>query len=115
METVRKPPVLRFASSSTSKRSTSTRRMGLHDFQIPCLGFEFEEDIRTRGICSSRHFADAHYRFLDLEEKYDLEDALRLGEQMDEELFVWLEGPIRDELLVQYGELRGKLAIQIES
>jgi L-alanine-DL-glutamate epimerase-like enolase superfamily enzyme len=50
---------------------------------------------------------------IDLEEKYDLEDALRLGEQMDEGLFVWLEGPIGDELLVQYGELRSRLAIQI--
>jgi len=50
---------------------------------------------------------------IDLEEKYDFEDALRLGEQMDEELFVWLEGPIGDELLGQYAELKSRLAIQI--
>lgn len=59
-------------------------------------------------------FADSNYRFMvDLEEKYDLEDALRLGEQMDKGLFIWLEAPLNDELLGQYAELRGKLATQI--
>ena len=32
---------------------------------------------------------------------------------MDERLFVWLEGPIDDELLEQYGELRSRLAVPI--
>jgi L-alanine-DL-glutamate epimerase-like enolase superfamily enzyme len=59
-------------------------------------------------------FADSNYRFMmDLEEKYDLEDALRLGEQMDEGLFTWLEAPLSDELLGQYAELSRKLATQI--
>jgi L-alanine-DL-glutamate epimerase-like enolase superfamily enzyme len=72
-----------------------------------------EEDIRLVESLQQT-FADSDYRFMiDLEEKYDLEDALRLGKQMNEELFVWLEGPIGDEYLVQYEELRSSLAIQI--
>jgi len=59
-------------------------------------------------------FADSPFRFMiDLEGAYDLGDALSLGEEMDERLFVWLEGPIDDELLEQYAELRAKLAVPI--
>ncbi len=50
---------------------------------------------------------------IDLEGAYDLEDALRLGEKMDEGLFVWFEAPLDDELLEQYGELKRRLAVQI--
>jgi L-alanine-DL-glutamate epimerase-like enolase superfamily enzyme len=50
---------------------------------------------------------------VDLEEKYDLNDALRLGEQMDNGMFVWLEGPLSDALLGQYAELSRKLTTQI--
>jgi len=86
--------------------------LGFTTFKFHVWG-SIEKDIRLAEILQQK-FADSHFRFmLDLEEKYDLEDALRLGEQMDEGLFVWIEGPIRDELLVQYGELRSKLAIQI--
>ena len=87
---------------------------GFTTFKFHVWG-SIDEDIRLVKLLQQT-FADSHFRFmLDLEEKYDLEEALRLGEQMDEELFVWLEGPIRDELLVQYGELRSKLAIPIVS
>lgn len=59
-------------------------------------------------------FADSPYRFMiDLEGAYDLEDALMLGGKMDGRRFVWLEGPIDDELLGQYAELRSRLAIPI--
>ena len=86
--------------------------LGFTTFKFHVWG-SIEKDIRLAELLQQT-FADAHYRFmLDIEEKYDLEDALSLGEQMDEGLFVWIEGPIRDELLVQYGELRSKLAIQI--
>jgi L-alanine-DL-glutamate epimerase-like enolase superfamily enzyme len=50
---------------------------------------------------------------VDLEEKYDLDDAFRLGEQMDNGMFVWLEGPLSDALLGQYAELSRKLTTQI--
>ncbi len=87
-------------------------KLGFTTFKFHVWG-SIEEDIRLVELLQQT-FADSHYRFMiDLEEKYDLEDALRLGEQMDEELFVWLEGPIGDELLVQYGELRSRLTIQI--
>jgi len=59
-------------------------------------------------------FAGSDYRFMvDLEEKYDLDDAFRLGEQMDNGMFVWLEGPLSDALLGQYAELSRKLTTQI--
>jgi L-alanine-DL-glutamate epimerase-like enolase superfamily enzyme len=87
-------------------------KVGFTTFKFHVWG-SIEEDIRLVELLQQT-FAGSHYRFMiDLEEKYDLEDSLRLGEQMDEGLFVWLEGPIGDELLVQYGELRSKLAIQI--
>jgi L-alanine-DL-glutamate epimerase-like enolase superfamily enzyme len=87
-------------------------KLGYTTFKFHVWG-SIEEDIRLVELLQQT-FADSHYRFMiDLEEKYDLEEALRLGEQMDDGLFVWLEGPIRDELLVQYGELRSRLAIQI--
>jgi len=87
-------------------------KVGYTTFKFHVWG-SIEEDIQLVELLQQT-FADSHFRFMiDLEEKYDLEDALRLGEQMDERLFVWLEGPIGDELLGQYAELRSKLAIQI--
>jgi L-alanine-DL-glutamate epimerase-like enolase superfamily enzyme len=87
-------------------------KVGFTTFKFHVWG-SIEEDLRLVELLQQT-FADSHYRFMiDLEEKYDLDDALKLGEQMDEGLFVWLEGPIGDEHLVQYGELRSKLAIQI--
>ena len=87
-------------------------KLGYTTFKFHVWG-SIEEDVRLVELLQQT-FADSHYRFMiDLEEKYKLEDALRLGEQMDEGLFVWLEGPIGDELLEQYAELRSRLAIQI--
>jgi L-alanine-DL-glutamate epimerase-like enolase superfamily enzyme len=87
-------------------------KLGYKTFKFHVWG-QIEEDIRLVHLVQQT-FADSPYRFmLDLEGAYDLEDALRLGAQMDEGLFVWLEGPIDDELLVQYGELKSRLAIQI--
>jgi len=72
-----------------------------------------EEDIRLVDFLKLT-FADSGYRFMiDLEEKYHLEEALRLGKQMNEELFVWLEAPIGDAQLAQYGELRHGLPIHV--
>jgi len=87
-------------------------KVGYTTFKFHVWG-SIEEDTRLVELLQQT-FADSHYRFMiDLEEKYDLEDALRLGEQMDGGLFVWLEGPIGDELLEQYAELKSRLSIQI--
>ncbi len=87
-------------------------KLGYTTFKFHVWGL-IEEDVRLVELVQQT-FGDAPYRFMiDLEGAYDLEDALRLGGQMDEELFVWLEGPIDDELLAQYGDLRSRLAIQI--
>jgi L-alanine-DL-glutamate epimerase-like enolase superfamily enzyme len=59
-------------------------------------------------------FADSNYRFMiDLEAAYGLADALKLGEKMDEGLFIWFEAPVDDELLEQYAELKKRLAVSI--
>ncbi len=87
-------------------------KLGYTIFKFHVWG-SIEEDLHLVKLVQ-RTFADSPYRFMiDLEGAYDFEDALRLGRQMEEGLFVWLEGPIDDELLVQYAELRSRLAIQI--
>jgi L-alanine-DL-glutamate epimerase-like enolase superfamily enzyme len=42
-----------------------------------------------------------------------VEDALRLGEKMDEGLFIWMEAPLDDEQVEQYAQLKTKLAVSI--
>jgi L-alanine-DL-glutamate epimerase-like enolase superfamily enzyme len=87
-------------------------KLGYTTFKFHVWG-SIEEDVRLVRFVQQA-FADTPYRFMiDLEGAYEIEDALRLGGQMDEGLFVLLEGPIDDELLVEYGELRSRLAIPI--
>jgi len=50
---------------------------------------------------------------IDIEGAYSFEDAVRLGEAMDEQLFVWLEVPMDDTLLEQYSALRKQLSVPI--
>ena len=87
-------------------------KLGYMTFKFHVWG-QVEEDSKLVKLIQQT-FADSPYRFMiDLEEAYNFEDALRLGEEMDERLFVWLEGPIDDQLLVQYKELKNKLALPI--
>ena len=87
-------------------------KLGYMAFKFHVWGL-IEEDSRLVELIQQT-FADSPYRFMiDLEGAYGFEDALRLGGEMDERLFVWLEGPIDDELLEQYGELRSRLAVPI--
>ena len=50
---------------------------------------------------------------IDLEGAYGIEDALRLGEEMNERLFIVLEAAIDDQLLAQYAQLRNSLGVAI--
>jgi L-alanine-DL-glutamate epimerase-like enolase superfamily enzyme len=87
-------------------------KLGYTTFKFHVWG-SIEEDVRLVELVQQT-FAGSQYQFMiDLEGAYDIEDALRLGGQMDEGLFVWLEAPIDDELLEQYAELRAKLATNI--
>jgi L-alanine-DL-glutamate epimerase-like enolase superfamily enzyme len=87
-------------------------KLGYMTFKFHVWGL-IEKDSRLVTLVRQT-FSDSPYRFMiDLEGAYGLEDALRLGAEMDERLFVWLEGPIDDELLEQYAELTGKLAVPI--
>lgn len=87
-------------------------KLGYMTFKFHVWGV-IEKDSRLVKLVHQT-FSDTPYRFMiDLEGAYDLEDALRLGGEMDERLFVWLEAPIDDELLEQYAELTSKLAVAI--
>jgi len=87
-------------------------KLGYTTFKFHVWGL-IEEDSRLVKLIQQT-FADSPYRFMiDLEGAYGFEDALRLGGEMDERLFVWLEAPIDDELLEQYKELRSRLALPI--
>ncbi len=87
-------------------------KLGYTTFKFHVWG-SIEEDLRLVELVQQT-FADTPYRFMfDLEGAYDLEDALRLGEKMDEGLFLWFEAPIDDELLEQYAELKNRLEVQI--
>jgi len=87
-------------------------KLGYMIFKFHVWGV-IEKDSRLVELIQQT-YEDSQYRFIiDLEGAYGLEDALRLGMEMDERLFVWLEGPIDDELLEQYAELRAKLAVPI--
>ena len=87
-------------------------KLGYSIFKFHVWG-QIEEDSRLVKLVEQT-FKDSPYRFMiDLEGAYGFEDALRLGGEMDERLFIWLEGPIDDELLEQYSELNTRLALPI--
>lgn len=87
-------------------------KLGFSTFKFHVWG-QLETDLRLVKRVQQT-FAGSAYRFMiDLEGAYAVEDALRLGGQMDEGLFIWLEAPIDDRLLEQYAELRSKLDVEI--
>ncbi|MGI9328996.1 MAG: enolase C-terminal domain-like protein [Pseudomonadales bacterium] len=87
-------------------------KLGYMTFKFHVWG-SIEEDLQLVELVQQT-YADSPYRFMfDLEGAYNLEDALKVGEKMDEGLFLWFEAPIDDELLEQYAELKSRLAVQI--
>jgi L-alanine-DL-glutamate epimerase-like enolase superfamily enzyme len=87
-------------------------KLGYTTFKFHVWGL-IEEDLRLVELVQQT-FADSGYRFMiDLEAAYGLEDALRLGEKMDEGLFIWFEAPVDDEQLEQYAKLKNRLAVSI--
>jgi L-alanine-DL-glutamate epimerase-like enolase superfamily enzyme len=86
--------------------------LGYTTFKFHAWG-HLKEDLRLVELVQ-RRFADSAYRFMiDFESAYGLADALKLGERMDEGLFIWFEAPVDDKLLEQYAELKKKLAVSI--
>jgi L-alanine-DL-glutamate epimerase-like enolase superfamily enzyme len=87
-------------------------KLGYMTFKFHVWGL-IEEDSKLVKLIQ-HEFAGSPYRFMiDLEGEYDFDDALKLGQKMDEELFIWLEAPIDEEMLEQYGELRKRLNVPI--
>ncbi len=50
---------------------------------------------------------------LDVEQRYDLQTAVRMGRCLAELGFVWFEAPLPDRDLVAYGELRRAVGVQV--
>ncbi len=87
-------------------------KFGYTTFKFHVWG-RIEKDLRLVELVQQT-FAGSAYRFMiDLEAAYGLEDALRLGEKMDEGLFVWFEAPVDDEQLEQYAKLKNRLTVSI--
>jgi L-alanine-DL-glutamate epimerase-like enolase superfamily enzyme len=87
-------------------------KLGYRSFKFHVWGM-IEKDLQLVALLQQT-FADSGYRFMiDLEGAYEFEDALALGRAMDKGLFDWLEGPIDDELLEQYKDLRSQLEVPI--
>ncbi|MCP4048927.1 MAG: hypothetical protein GY732_23380, partial [Gammaproteobacteria bacterium] len=87
-------------------------RLGFRTFKFHASG-QVEKDSQLIDMIQQT-FSGTSYRFMiDFEAAYDIDDALSLGRKMDQKLFVWLEGPIIDEHLEQYAELRAKLAVPV--
>ncbi len=87
-------------------------QLGYRTFKFHVWGL-IDEDSRLVELVQQT-FADTGYRFMiDLEAAYGVEDALRLGEKMDEGLFVWFEAPIDDDQLEQFAQLKTELAVSI--
>lgn len=87
-------------------------KLGYTAFKFHVWGL-IEEDSRLVKLVQQT-FADSSYSFMiDLEGAYGFDDALRIGREMDEGLFIWLEAPINDELLEEYAELRSRLAVSL--
>ena len=62
----------------------------------------------------NKEFKNSDYQFMvDLESTYSLDDAVKLGQTMDQDLFIFIEAPIDDHLLQQYRKLREILTIPI--
>jgi len=87
-------------------------KLGFKTFKFHAWG-SIEEDMKLVASVK-RAYAGSGYRFMfDLEGAYGPTEALRLGKLMGDDLFVWLEGPLEDECLDEYTELREKLAVEL--
>ncbi|MFP6616374.1 MAG: enolase C-terminal domain-like protein [Candidatus Hydrogenedentota bacterium] len=87
-------------------------KLGYRTFKFHVWGM-LDKDVQLVELVQQT-FADSNYLFMiDLEAAYDLEGALKLGEKMDEGLFIWFEGPVDDEQLDQYAALKKRLAVSI--
>ena len=86
--------------------------LGFTTFKFHGWGTIEEDEQLVKRV--KQEFANSDFKFmLDVEGAYGLEHALRLGEMMNDEIFAWLEGPVDDQRMDDYAELRGKLAIPI--
>jgi L-alanine-DL-glutamate epimerase-like enolase superfamily enzyme len=87
-------------------------KLGYKTFKFHGWG-QLEEDLRLVELVQQTYSGSPYHFMMDLESKYTIEEALRLGGKMDEGPFIWMEAPIDDALLQQYGELKKRLGVSI--
>ena len=91
---------------------TEYAKLGFKTFKFHVWG-QMGKDSRLLDAIKQT-FAGTPYRFMvDFENAYDFDEALKLGEMADDELFVSFEALIDDALLEQYAELRSTLGMSI--
>lgn len=87
--------------------------LGYKTFKFHVWG-RLNNDLKLVDLVQQTYKDTEPYRFMiDAESAYDFDDALRLGSSMDQGLFIWLEAPIKDELLKEYQQLRSRLTQSI--
>ena len=87
-------------------------QLGFRAFKFHVWG-TIEEDLLLVDVLQDA-FEGSSYRFMmDIESVYSTGEALRLGERMDQGLFVLYEAPIDDGLLTEYAMLKARLEVAI--
>lgn len=87
-------------------------KLGFNTFKFHAWG-RIEKDAQLVDVLQQT-FAGTSFRFMiDLEGTYDFDEALCLGQNMDQERFAWLEGPIGDARMEQYAKLRRELKVPV--
>jgi L-alanine-DL-glutamate epimerase-like enolase superfamily enzyme len=86
--------------------------LGYSTFKFHVWG-EIEKDVELVKLIQAT-FQDSSFRFMvDLESVYGFDDALALGDVMDDGLFVLYEAPLNDALLDEYAALRRRLDVAL--
>jgi len=87
-------------------------KLGFKTFKFHIWG-RIEEDAKLVKSVNDK-FANTEYRFmLDIENAYDYDGAIQLGNMLDKKLFIWLEAPINDKLFDQYRDLKNALTMSL--
>ena len=86
--------------------------LGFSTFKFHVWG-DIEKDIELVRLIQAT-YQDSSYRFMvDLESVYEFDEAVRLGEAMDDGLFILYEAPVSDAALDDYAALRRRLDVSL--
>ena len=87
-------------------------QMGFEVFKIHTWGL-IDKDLELIDLIEEQ-FRNRTFQFiLDLEGEYNFDQALRIGKAMNKDIFIWLEAPMKDNLLNDYRRLKSTISIPI--